>query len=767
MARREIQLMQNWLFAKSLNDLPPNPADYAPVYLPHDWAVSASIDAHASLGASQGYFNRNHIGWYRRELVIDELPAGHRFFLAFDGVSENCTLWVNGLEIGGQRYGYTPFQLDISDAVHKGTNELLLKVDCTAEPADRWYSGCGIYRTVKLLILPQNHLDSRQITLVTKTDGHVQIRTGTDSLIKAALMDTQGKVVAEAEGNAEMTLQAAEPHLWSAENPYLYTLRLTSEEDEISLRVGILESQLCPDGLYINGQRTILCGVCLHQDFACRGIAAKTELWRQRLKQLKAIGCNALRLSHHVYAEDFLDLCDEMGFYVYEEPFDKWHSGLYGRYFDTDWKHDLDAMLLRDRNRPSVILWGVGNEVENQAHDSMIATLKMLVARLRELDSTRPVTYAMNPHFKRPANVDLRTIKDIQAFVDEVDDREIYDMQERLDCISSIADCVDLIACNYQEQWYDDIHARIPDKAILGTEVYQYFMGHSDSFQHYVEHLPSRVPMEKNFVIGSFIWTGFDYLGESMGWPSKGWTGSLFRTDGSSRFSAAIHRSLWTDEPMVRFAIMDYTLPDEFSKEHWSLPPYTEHWHLEGVRQRVVPFAVATNCERIEIVLKNRRYFYTNPKNNLRGIITGFLPYLPGDIRVEGFIRNKKACEQCLCTPGNADHLEFLPAEADLPGEQGYEIFLSVQAQDENGVPNLRTTGLAAFSAEGPAEIIAVDNGNLMELTVYNAHDIPLYLGRASVLLRLTDNKGEVHVYAHVEGLKTAEITLHIGQWEE
>ncbi len=764
MARIETPLMQGWKFAKTVKDLPPAPSDYIPVFLPHDWAASASVDAQASLGASQGYFNRNHVGWYRRELIIDELLAGHRVFLAFDGVSENCTLWVNGAEIGGQRYGYTPFRLDITDALHLGSNELLLRVDCTGEPADRWYSGCGIYRTVKLLILPQKHLDIRQISVVTKADGHIHIITDTDSFIKATLLDSQGSVAAKAEGLAEMTLQPANPHLWSAEDPYLYTLRLTSEDDEISLRVGIRESQLCSNGFYINGQRTILRGVCLHQDFACRGIAAKAELWKERLKQLKAIGCNALRLSHHIFAEEFLDLCDEMGFYVYEEPFDKWHSGLYGRYFDTDWQHDLDAMLLRDRCRPSIILWGVGNEVENQAHDSMIATLKMLVTRVHALDSTRPVTYAMNPHFKRPANVDLRTIKDIQAFVDEVDDREIYDMQERLDCISRIADCVDLIACNYQEQWYDNIHARIPDKAILGTEVYQYFMGHPECFQHYVEHLPSRVPLEKEFVIGSFIWTGFDYLGESMGWPSKGWTGSLFRTDGSSRFSAAIHQSLWTDTPMVRFAIMDYTLPDEFTKEHWSLPPYIEHWHLEGIRQSVVPFAVATNCERIEIVLNNRRYFYPNPRRNPQGIITGFLPYVPGDIRIEGFIENKKVCEQHLSTPGTAEHLHFHPVEAELPGEHGYEVFFSVQAQDENGVPNLRTTERVVFSVEGAAEIIAVDNGDLMEQTAYSSHTIPLYMGRAGVLLRLTGNSGEVHISAHAEGLRAAEITLHIGQ---
>lgn len=762
MPRTEIALMKGWRFALDAVGGRPDDSDFKPVCLPHDWAVLAPADEHAALGGSQGFFNRSAVGWYRRALRIGEIPAGSRCWLEFGGVSENCTLWVNGVEIGGQRYGYTPFRLDVTDALRPGENELLLRVDCTAEPADRWYSGCGIYRTVKLCILPEDCLDSRQIAVTTGADGFVRIRTGREDEVQAALLDAEGRTVASGTGREEIALRVASPCLWTAETPYLYTLRLSTASDEISLRIGLRESCLRPDGLYINGRRTILKGVCLHQDFACRGVAVKAELWRARLRQLKEIGCNALRLAHHVFAEEFLDLCDEMGFYVYEEAFDKWHSGLYGRYFDEDWRHDLDAMVLRDRNRPSVLLWGVGNEVENQAHAGMIDTLKTLVARVRELDSTRPVTYAMNPHFKRPAKVDLRAVKDIQAFVDEIDDREIYELNERLDCVSRIAEYVDLIAGNYQEPWYDDIHARLPEKPILGTEVFQYFMGHPDCILHFTEHLPSRMPLEKAFVIGSFVWTGFDYLGESMGWPSKGWTGSVFRTDGNPRFSAAILQSLWTEAPMVRFALMDYTLPDEFCKEHWSLPPYVEHWHMGGVHQCAVPFAVATNCDRIEIALNGRRYFHSGCKDSPKGIITGFLPYVPGEICIEGYIGGKRVCSQTLRTPGQASQIVFCPAETTLPREEGYEVFLPVQARDERGTPNLRTCGRVAFTVDGPAEIIAVDNGNLMEQTPYPSKEIPLYLGRAGVLLRLTGEPGTVRVTARAERMQAGVTELHI-----
>ena len=302
MSRTEIALMNGWRFALAAPGGRPEETAFQPVRLPHDWAVLASADEHAALGGAQGFFNRNAVGWYRRALRVEEIPAGSRCWLEFGGVSENCTLWVNGAEIGGQRYGYTPFRLDVTDALKPGENELLLRVDCTAEPADRWYSGCGIYRTVKLLVLPEDCLDSRQIAVTTGADGSVRICTGRADEVQAELLDAEGRTVASGTGREEIALRVASPCLWTAETPYLYTLRLSNASDEISLRIGLRERCLRPDGLYINGRRTILKGVCLHQDFACRGVAAKAELWRVRLRQLKEIGCNALRLAHHVFA---------------------------------------------------------------------------------------------------------------------------------------------------------------------------------------------------------------------------------------------------------------------------------------------------------------------------------------------------------------------------------------------------------------------------------------------------------------------------------
>ena len=302
-------------------------------------------------------------------------------------------------------------------------------------------SGCGIYRKVKWIEVPTVHLEATEVVVQTDltAESALVVVKMPHQTTQAVLKDKNHQVVAEGRCNEEGHIQLVlhRPNLWSAETPYLYDLELSLLKgqhiaDQITMKVGLREVTFVPnEGLVINGKAVTLQGVCLHQDVGCVGIAAKKEVWKARLVSLKEMGCNAIRAAHHVHSSEFMDLCDEMGFYVYEECFDKWTGGLYGRYFETDWQEDVAAMVKRDRNRPSVIIWGVGNEVEHQGQDSMLERLKMLYTYAKSLDATRPVTYAMNPHFKRASDVDLSTIKDIQAFVDEVSDTEIEALEER------------------------------------------------------------------------------------------------------------------------------------------------------------------------------------------------------------------------------------------------------------------------------------------------------------------------------------------------
>lgn len=766
MPRLEKEMMDGWEFALNSHE----EKDFREITLPHDWAITAPIDREMIQGEAQGFRNRWGTGWYRKYVTLSEIKKEYCYFLDFGGIYENSTIWINGRNAGGHKYGYSSFRVEITDFVKKGENEILIRVDNTAVPADRWYSGAGIYRTVKWIEVEKRHLREQEIVVRSEIGdafAQVIIETGTEDYVKAILDDGERVQEAGAAGG-KVVLKVENPRLWSAEKPNLYslTLQLTDGEriaDQIQMNIGLRKIKMRSGrGMYVNGERVILKGVCLHQDVGCRGIAAKPEIWRKRLENLKELGCNAIRTAHHTFASEFLDLCDEMGFYVYEECFDKWRGGLYGRYFETEWKKDVECMVKRDRNRACIFIWGVGNEVENQGLPSMLADLKMLKEYVYALDDSRPITYAMNPHFKRGSNIDLSTVEDIQKFVDEEDDREIYDIDERMDYIAKIAEVVDVISCNYQEQWYEDIHKRIPDKLILGTETYQFFKGHRCQIANFTCENPQLEPFKKQYVIGGMIWSGIDYLGESMGYPSKGWSGALIRTNGERRPGYYIMQSYWSEKPMVHFSVMDYSLEDEAVKEHWDIPALADHWHFPQFHRAVIPYMIASNCETVSLFLNDKQFYVKRPEEYPNRVITGFLPWQAGNVRVIGYRNGEKVCSDTLVTPGNAVKLKFDQETVTYKAQKGYELMLTVSAADEDGNFYFKESAKVSFQAEGPAEIIAVDNGSLMGSESYDGDAIHMYHGKASVQIRLTGEKGRAVVHAYAEGMQSGKTVICI-----
>ncbi|MDL2302408.1 DUF4982 domain-containing protein [Lachnospiraceae bacterium OttesenSCG-928-D06] len=764
MPRTEVILTKDWEFG--FGDT--KDCCYKKIELPHDWAISMPFNREMDQGEQQGFRDRWGIGWYKRTIHLEKKQEDYCYYLNFGGVYENCTIWVNEKEAGSYKYGYSSFKIDVTSFVQTGENQILLKVDNTVSPVDRWYSGAGIYRTVKWVELPKENIDVADIHVETKLNGAdaiVTVHTGSNN--KAMIINlSDGENEYHCDEKNQIYVKDA--RLWSDESPFLYTLTCKRmdgdcELDGISMRIGIREIQMIPNkGMYVNGKKVILKGVCLHQEAGCVGVAVRKELYRERLLMLKKMGCNSIRAAHHIFSEEFLDLCDEMGFFVYEECFDKWTGGLYGRYFETEWKKDVECMVKRDRNRPSIFIWGVGNEVENQAQDSMLSILKMLKAHILTMDETRPVTYAMNPHFKRASNVDLSKIKDIQQFVDEADDTEIYDAVERVERIKLIADIVDVISCNYQEQWYDMIHEQTPDKLILGTEVYQYFMGHRDQMQNFTVKNPALVPFQKDYCIGSMVWTGYDYLGESMGYPAKGWGGAIIRTNGVVRPSFYMMQSYWTKEPMVHFSVMDYSLTDEGVKEHWDLPMYADHWHFPQFHKTVIPYIISSNCDEVALFLNGKHFHVAKPAECENGIVSGFIPWQPGCVKVVGYNNGVEVCSHTTVTPGPAVKLAFLEESKSVLAEEGYQMLLTVHATDEQGTHYLRESAKVSFRVEGEAEILAVDNGDLMGNEPYQERFIHMYRGYASVLIRLTGKKGRVSLFADAEGMHSGQMVISV-----
>ena len=748
MPRTEIQIMDGWKFALG-KECPPKEA-FQTVVLPHDWAISMPIERDMAEGEPQGFYDRWSIGWYRKTILVDEKKDDYCYYLSFDGIMENSTVWVNGQEAGGRSYGYSAFRLDVTQFVKPGDNEILIRVDNTRAPADRWYSGCGIYRTVKWLEVPCNHLDVWEVAVSASICGDVTVQTGMHKPVQATLRERNTDRYFTSQGVQEITLHIDKPQLWSAEEPNLYDLELTlldDQADTLSMAVGIRDIQFVPgQGMFVNGKKEIFKGVCVHQDIACRGIATKKELWRQRLLALKEMGCNAVRPAHHVFSAEFLDLCDELGFYVYDECFDKWEFGAYQRNFQSQWQQDVDAMVKRDRNHPCVILWGVGNEETNQGQTAMLENLKMLCDYVRKLDSTRPVTYAMKPHFMRDG--------------DPADDLVVREYADRMPYINRIGEIVDIVCCNYMDQWYPKIHEMLPDKLIIGTEVYQYFAGHPEQMQNFEQKVPSLVPQQQSYCIGSFIWTGIDYLGESIGYPFRGRGCSPLRTNCSRRPMYYAFQSWWTEAPMVRFAVVDYTLPDEGTKWHWNIPPFAEHWDFPQYKMQVVPYMIASNCEEVKLYLNGNPYILPKPADCPNGLIMGYLPYLPGTVEVVGYRDGQPVCFHKVVTPAVSAKLAFEEENYFVPAESGYELLLSVKVLDANGNPVFRESAPVQFRIEGDAQILAVDNGDLSDLAPYGTSKCKLYRGQASVLLRIAGKPGEITLWAEADGMQSAQTNI-------
>lgn len=766
MSRVETKIMNGWEF--TLKE--PEDKNFKPVNLPHDWAISAPIKRDMKQGEAQGFRERWGIGWYRRNTVFEEIKENYIYQLQFDGVYENSTVWVNGKEVGGQKYGYSRFTLDITDHIHKGDNLILVKVDNTSFGTDRWYSGAGIYRTVTLLELNKNHLRPEEIQVKTAINGDtgiITIITGSESLVKACISDGNMSITGESE-NGMICVEIPNVRLWSPEQPNLYNLELSLFEenkvvDTYGVKIGVREiKMIAGEGMYLNGKITKIKGLCIHQEAGCLGVAVPPEIWRDRLIKFKEIGCNSIRTAHHIFATEILEICDELGFLVYEESFDKWTGGSYGRYFNTEWKSDLECMLKRDRKHPCIFMWGVGNEVENQAQESMLKILRMFKEHLLTLDDTRPVSYAMNPHFKYESNVDVSKVNDIQQFVDEVSDTEIYDLDERVERIRRIADIVDVICCNYQEQWYSKIHKAIPDKLILGTETYQFFKGHTDQMQNFCEEVPWMDVEKCDYVIGGMIWTGIDYLGESMGYPAKGWAGSLFSTNTERKPIAYLYESYWSEKPMVYFSVMDYSLQDEGAKEHWDAPRYASHWNFPQFNKTVIPYMIATNCEEVTIDLNGKQFYVNKPATYPSRMITGYLPYLPGTVTVRGFINKEEVCKYTLKTAGAAVKLGFDFEEILLEAKVGYEKLFTVRAKDMDGIPVFRESAKVVFNVTGPAELVGVDNGDLCSSEVYDNNWMHMYHGCVSTVIRLTGEKGRVVLSAVSSGMYAAQLIINV-----
>ena len=560
-------------------------------------------------------------------------------------------------------------------------------------------------------------------------------------------------------------MQIEKPLLWSAETPNLYNAVVQLEiEDKtgkndsspVEIRFGIRNIDIVNHkGMIVNNKAVKLKGVCLHHDAGITGSAYYDAVWRRRLLTLKSLGCNAIRTSHNPPAEEFLDLCDELGFYVLDECFDKWKSGCYAEIFETDARRDLTDMILRDRNHPSVFMWSIGNEVENQGTSGMISLQKKLTDIARSID-TRPVTCALSPHANPRSLV-------------------VAPVSELVKLTKKLAKDVDVLGLNYHEPLYQHYTEKI-DRPILGTECYGYYSSVDTNFEDVCDKNPWSFVLESGNVIGQFIWAGIDYLGECS-WPAKGWTGSILDICGFMKPNAYFRKSIWSDEKMIYLAFYDQNVKPNYARGRWSFPSMTSHLNHEHFIRRTVTAAIFTNCDEAELWINGKKLGRRNRSDFKNGIIEWTFEYQQGEIEVKGFNKGKagvgdkasgEICSYRLKTAGQPKKICLLPDRTILsPGDIAH---IEVNITDKDGILCPNEDVLVEFAIKENARkkqvsqlkqasrILGACSPDLNQSLGFTLPKTVTSGGRALVMIKAGDTEGDIELSAYCEKLKKSSI---------
>lgn len=747
----------------------PNSA-WKPVTIPHDYAITQPTGKECSGGNTQGFFDSFHAVTYRRVFHVC-YDVDRLYWLEFDGVYRNSKIYVNGHLAGQRPYGYISFQIDVTSFIVDGNNQLEVFVDNSTSPGDRWYSGMGIYADIRLVttsklyirdwdtIIQTHAIDNGReiqytLTVVNDTTSqqtinlHASLRTDTGEI--CAVHITDDLLLNSGENQLTQSFILESPQLWSDLSPVLYSfdVEISSDDnktgDTYHTRIGLRDILFDNDkGMLVNGHPVKLKGVNLHHTSGCLGACFYKDVWRSRLLDLKAIGCNAIRTSHNPMPPSFYDLCDEIGLYVYAEIFDKWHwkQGYYWKIFDEWAMIDLSDAVRRDRNHPCIFIWSVGNEVEDQGEDSMLETLASLTARVRELDPTRPVTLAMEPHCN-PKEV-------------------LYgSMEEKIRRTVAIAQYVDILSCNYQEQWYAAYRETMPDKLIIGTETYHYFTASGNHIDNMVPTNPWNYVRNNTYVVGQFLWAGAEYLGESQTYPSKGCSAAPIDIGGFYRPQAYYQKSIWTQEPMVYAAIKSVNDPYRYTKAAWAFPRLQDSLIIDREPGDLIELFIFSNCENVELLYGGLSYGERRPNDDINSIIDWYLPYSPkNDIVVIGKNGGHEVCRYTLYQEGAPASLALY---SDREIQKAGDI-MTVRATlvDKKGIPCYNARREVRFLLPDNLELLGIDSGDLCAHFPYTVPQITSYNGHCVLIVRSKDGEA-TQIRAEIVDETTVSGTLKI-----
>jgi beta-galactosidase len=783
-SRYHLLMDRNWKFflgddagASRINF---NDQNWRTLDLPHDWSIEGQFTKDAPTGGGGGYLPTG-IGWYRKVFSLPSSVRGKQVSIQFDGVYRNSEVWINGHYLGKRPNGYVSFVYDLTPYLIKGKNTLAVRVDNSLQPNSRWYSGSGIYRHVWLNVTNPLHIahwgtyittptvDSSAATVSIKTKIENKGQTGATAILISTVIDENGREVATANvqvsltGNSvnqfEQTIPVNLPSLWSVDHPHLYTLHSLVKAgkrtiDDLNSTFGIRKLEYSNiTGFSLNGKRIKMNGVCIHHDGGCVGAAVPLKIWEDRLRILKEMGCNAIRTSHNPVAPELLDLCDKMGFLVMDEAFDVWERGKvkfdYHIYFDEWWQRDLTDQVHRDQNHPSVVIWSAGNEIPDQTKDRGVELLKNILTVFHQEDPTRPVT---------TANDDIAA--DSNATKLEFMNAE------------------DVVGYNYVDRWherrelfYGIDHYDHPNWKMIGTEddavrnAAVYSLG-ADAGKVRANYLSGMIRAEQlwkfvavhDYVIGDFIWTGIDYLGEAR-WPGKGSMSGEIDMTNRPKDGYYFYQSQWASKPVL------HLLP---------------HWNWPGREGQIIPVLAFTNCDTVELFVNGKSYGvkvqefprqgnafawnkYARPYVNITTAdlhLSWDVAYEPGIIKAVGRKNGKEVIIDEIHTSGKPAALRLftdgLPVKAD--GKDVSLIHIDVLDEQGNVVPY--ADNLIHFTVSGNGKLLGVDNGNQLDEASFKLDTRKAFNGHAYAVVEADRKPGEITLTVEVDGLKPASVKI-------
>lgn len=793
--RDTISINQGWQFhrgdVKNIAELKSTQSGDDVVNLPHDFLIGQdwvapdaserpdNSDAGSNVRSrlSSRGFKEMGIGWYRYELTPKDEWKGKRIVLDFQGIMLVGDVYLNRKRIGGTDYGYLGFDIDLSKLLKWGQpNEIAVKADTQNPSNSRWFTGAGLYRDVNLIVTNKDLFFPRH-PLFIRTQGNKEVKIKAEIInqqkvakgqstakmpVGVRILDADGKVVAEQKNDIHFNakwrdreyelpgISLENAKLWSPDSPYLYTAEVTLYDsegniaDQIKEPFGVRTIEMNPEkGLLVNGKKVLLKGYANHHTLGALGAAAYPRAIEKRLKLMKEFGMNHIRTSHNPYSEDFLKLCDKYGILVVDELYDKWLTQYAGGRVEWEslWQKDIPEWVKRDRNHPSVILWSLGNELQQYSNlpfnDWGVTAYKLQKELLHRYDDTRLTTVAMHPRYR---NLETDSIPADLAIETEVN------------------------SYNYRYMYFPGDSKRYPEKTFYQSEASVAAMG------------PNFYEMDRDKVIGLAYWGAIDYLGESMGWPIKGWNQGVFDLSLQPKPDAYFVKSMFTDEPTVHIGVIEKSGGNiQWNGINVSAGKLSENWNREAGEQ--VSLYTYTNGDEVELFLNGKSLGVKKNSNDpkLRARIKwDNIAYAPGTLVAVAKKNGKVVARHQIETTGEAVALKLVPDVETWHADGKDLMHVRIYAVDKKGrrvlnMKDAKAFDKLTFQVKGDANIVAVDNGNIasdelhigktqLEKTIQRN----LFQGSALVILRAGDKPGKIELSVAGEKMKAKKLVLNM-----